>query len=167
MAREFPPIPQVSRFPCGPGRGIVAARKEPAMDPDTTPQEQEAESVSQTPRPRLRDFLWRSRAVRFWLAASLVWWAGFVLSLNVDFLKDFYQTLTADFVSLVFHPFTIAVVVGFRFIRAEFKHGLWVSVPPTHEQMFPPLSVGGMVDPASDPLDPRSGLHWQHFHQNH
>ena len=91
---------------------------------------------------------------------------GMVGSLYSPALDQFYTSALAGFLNVAFFPPLALMVLGLGFVRAWFAWSDWEFVEPTHEQMFPKRSVGGMRDPASDPLDPRSGLHWQHFHRH-
>lgn len=131
-------------------------------EPEERPQ---IDDAFPAPRVRLRDYFWRPRIAKIWWTGSLAWWAGFALAQQTGWFLEFYETVAAGYLNVLFYPMTIVAVLGVPFIRAKLDRDGWVMTVPTHEQMFPPRSVGGMRDPASDQLDPRSGmLHWRHFH---
>ncbi|PTR12617.1 MULTISPECIES: hypothetical protein [unclassified Novosphingobium] len=134
------------------------------MERDSEPENSKVEAVVPAPHIRLRDYLWHPRIAKIWWSGSLAWWAGFALAQQTGWLLDFYETATSGYLNILFYPMTTAAVLGVPFVWAKLDRGDWVLITPTHEQMFPPRSVGGMRDPAADPLDPRSGLHWQWFH---
>jgi hypothetical protein len=117
-------------------------------------------------RPRPSDWLWRLWYAKLWWTAIAAYWAGKIASLFSPALEQFYTSALAGFLSLAFFPPLALIVLGLGFARAWFARSNWEFVEPTHDEMFPRRSVGGMRDPASDPLDPRSGLHWQHFHRH-
>jgi len=116
------------------------------------------------PSPRLRDYLWRPYLAKVWWSASLLWWVGVQ---ETGWLLDYFQTAVAGYLNVLFFPMTVLMALGVPFAWAKLGRGDWVisAEPLSQDQQFPELSVGGMEDPASDPLDPRSGLHWQHFHR--
>jgi hypothetical protein len=73
----------------------------------------------------------------------------------------------AGFLNIAFFPPLALIVLGLGFARAWSDASDWEFVEPTHEEMFPKRSVGGMRDPCADPLDPRSGaLHWRRVDGN-
>ena len=117
-------------------------------------------------RPKASDWLWRPWYARLWWAVIGIYWAGNVGSIYSPVLDQFYSSALAGFLNVAFFPPLALMVLGLGFAREWFEWSDWEFVEPTHEQMFPKRSVGGMRDPASDPLDPRSGLHWQHFHRH-
>lgn len=113
---------------------------------------------------RIGDWLWQPWYAKLWWLGSATYWIGKAVSFTVPALDEFYTSAWAGFLNIAFFPPLALMVLGLGFVRAWFAQSDWEFVEPTHEQMFPRRSVGGMRDPASDPLDPRSGLHWQHFH---
>lgn len=119
------------------------------------------------PSPRLRDYLWRPYLAKVWWSASLLWWVGFVQAQETGWLLDYFQTAVAGYLNVLFFPVTIILALGVPFAWAKLDCGDWVISPEPlpQDQSFMSRSVGGMRDPASDPLDPRSGiLHWRKFH---
>lgn len=126
----------------------------------------EADSRHETSQPRASNWLWRRWYAKLWWATSTVYWLGMAASLKVLPLAEFYTSALAGFLNLAFFPPLALIVLGLGYAREWFNACASEVVEPTHEELFPRLSVGGMRDPASDPLDPRSGLHWQHFHRH-
>lgn len=122
--------------------------------------------VQVQPRPRASGWLWRPWYAKLWWAAIVAYWAGKVGSVYSTALDRFYISVLAGFLNLVLFPPLAIMILGLGFARAYFCWSDWEFVEPTNDEMFPKRSVGGMQDPASDPLDPRSGLHWQHFHRH-
>lgn len=155
------------RFPGALGYAIYMIGKDPIVEPaidsvDAVP----TADAHANERPRASEWLWRPWFAKLWWAAIPVYWMGMAASLKIPLLAEFYTSALAGFLNVLFFPPLALMVLGLGFARAWFDASDWEFVEPTHEQMFPKLSVGGMRDPASDPLDPRSGLHWQHFHQH-
>jgi hypothetical protein len=160
-ARTFNP-----RFP--PSARYVTFRtgKDPVVDSAVEPNDAALEAEAREhQRPRASDWLWRPWYAKFWWTAIVVYWAGKVGSIYSPLLDEIYTSAFAGFLNVAFFPPLALMLLGLGFARAWFAWSDWEFVEPTHEQMFPKRSVGGMRDPASDPLDPRSGLHWQHFHR--
>lgn len=111
---------------------------------------------------RAGDWLWRPWYAKLWWIAIAVYWIGKAVSFTVPALDEFYTSALAGFLNVAFFPPLALMVLGLGFARAWFARSDWEFVEPTHEQMFPRRSVGGMRDPCADPLDPRSGaLHWR------
>jgi hypothetical protein len=138
------------------------------MNPATDPRNalQNDEPVQEQTRPYASDWLWHPWFAKVWWAAIAAYWAGKTGCSYSLALDEFYTSALAGFLNVFFFPPLALIVLGLGFAREWFAWSDWEFVEPTHEQMFPKRSVGGMRDPASDPLDPRSGLHWQHFHSN-
>lgn len=122
------------------------------------------DDATATARPRASDWLRRPWYAKLWGAAILVYWTGKVVSFYVAALDEVYACALAGFLNILFHPFVALLVLGVGFARAWFAWGDWEFVEPTQEELFPRHSIGGLRDPYSDPLDPRSGaLHWRHI----
>lgn len=122
--------------------------------------EDEAEKSVQS--PRISNWLWRPWYAKLWWIGMAAYWSGKVGSFYLTILDEFYTSTFAGFLNIVFFPLLALMVLGLAYARAWFEQSDWEFVEPTHEQMFPPRSVGGMRDPYADPLDPRSGaLHWR------
>lgn len=95
----------------------------------------------------------------------VAYWVGKCVSLYVPSLAEFYTSAFAGYLNVLFFPMTALLILGIGFAQASFAASDWEFVEPTQVEMFPKLSVGGFSDPASDPLDPESGmLHWRQFH---
>ncbi len=128
---------------------------------------QNDEPVEMQPRPRASDWLWHPCYAKLWWAVMAAYWSGKVGSFYAPALDQFYSSALAGFLNVFFFPPLPLIVLGFGFALEWFCASDWDFVAPTQEEMFPRRSVGGMRDPCSDPLDPRSGmLHWRHFHPN-
>ncbi|WP_157081204.1 hypothetical protein [Novosphingobium naphthalenivorans] len=155
------------RFSLRPIDGRIAKGKDPPVEPANDPSNgTENHATDGTSKPKASAWLWRPWQAKMWWAGIAVYWAGKWASFYVPSLESFYTSALAGYLNLLFFPMTALLILGIGFAQAWFAASDWEFVEPTHEQMFPELSVGGYSDPASDPLDPRSGLHWQHFHRN-
>lgn len=118
-------------------------------------------------RPLASAWLWRPWHAKLWWVAIAAYWAGKAGSFYSSALDQFYTSALAGFLNVTFFPPLALIVLGLGFARAWFEWSDWELVEPTHDEMFPRRSVGGMRDPYSDPLDPRSGaLHRRHFHRH-
>jgi hypothetical protein len=116
-------------------------------------------------RPRASHWLIRPWFAKMWWFAAVAWWVGKVASWSFSSLDDFYTSALAGMLNIAFFPPMMLLILGMGYARAWFAWSDWEFVEPTHDEMFPPRSIGGMRDPMSDALDPRSGiLHWRHFH---
>jgi hypothetical protein len=115
-------------------------------------------------RPKAADWLWRPWYAKLWWLAIAIYWVGMVGSIYSPALDQFYTSALSGFLNVVFFPPLALMVLGLGFAREWFVWSDWEFIEPTHEQMFPKRSVGGMRDPCADPLDPRSGpLHWRYL----
>lgn len=129
---------------------------------DSDKNEQGGGNIEEHLPPNASDWLWRPWCAKLWWTAIVVYWAGKVGSFFSPPLGQFYANTLAGFLNIVFFPPLALMVLGLGYARAWFEQSDWEFVEPTHEQMFPKRSVGGMRDPYADPLDPRSGaLHWR------
>ena len=147
--------------------GSFVFGKDPPVEPENDPSNTtENHATDGTSKPKASAWLWRPWQAKMWWAGIAVYWAGKWASFYVPSLESFYTSALAGYFNLLFFPMTALLILGIGFAQAWFAASDWEFVEPTHEQMFPELSVGGYSDQASDPLDPRSGLHWQHFHRN-
>lgn len=138
------------------------------MEPISEPEEQPSSDTALTQPSRLSDYFWRPRIAKLWWATSLTWWVCFILAQQTGWLSDYFQSAVTGYLNVLFFPGTIIMALGVPLAWDKLDRGDWVvsPLPLAHEQQLPTLSVGGLEDPASDPLDPRSGLHWQHFHRD-
>ena len=117
-----------------------------------------------TSRPSAATWLWRPWFAKLWWSAIVVYWAGRMGSFYSPTLDQLYTSALGGFLNIVFFPPLALMVLGLGFALAWFEWSDWEFVEPTHEQMFPKRSIGGMLDPCADPLDPRSGsLHWRYL----
>lgn len=132
----------------------------PPADLDEVLNNDEAAQVQS--RPGASDWLWRPSYAKLWWAGITIYWTGKLGSLYSSALDQFYTSALAGFLNITFFPPLALLVLGLGYARAWFAWSDWEFVEPTHEEMFPKRSVGGMRDPYADPLDPRSGaLHWR------
>lgn len=141
----------------------------PNINPESATNENSAPgAVDPAVRPRASDWLWRPWHAKAWWAAIAIYWTGNAASFAIPALDQIYVSTLAGFLNIAFFPPLALMILGHGFARAWFAWSDWEEAEPTHEQMFPKRSVGGMRDPASDPLDPRSGaLHWRRVDGGH
>lgn len=166
MGHQFSGQTFAARFPRVDVGAIAGVGKDPAMDPVIEPAEaiENDEAVQEQPRPRASAWLWRPWYAKLWWAVIVVYWAGKVGSFYSPALDEFYTSALAGFLNIAFFPPLALMLLGLGYARAWFEWSDWEFVEPTHEQMFPKRSVGGMRDPYADPLDPRSGpRHWRYL----
>lgn len=138
----------------------------PAMSPtmESSNEARDGEPVGKNAGPRASAWLWRPWYAKLWWLSMAGFWAGKVASFSVPALDAFYASALAGYLNVLFFPMTALLILGIGFVQAWIAASDWEFVEPTQEEMFPKLSISGFRDPYSDPLDPRSGLHWQHFH---
>ncbi len=151
------------RFPLHIGYASFPIGKDPIVDTAAEPTETGVEmETPASERPHASVWLWRPWHAKLWWVGIAVYWAGKVGSIYSPALDEFYTSTLAGFLNIAFFPPLAFMFLGLGFARAWFEWSDWEFVEPTHEQMFPKRSVGGMRDPYADPLDPRSGaLHWR------
>jgi hypothetical protein len=161
MGFEFEPKFVTTDFQSFPTDAILQGGKDPAMDP-VDPMSEQVESNASTvrPRPQASAWLWRPWYAKLWWACIAIYWTGKLASYWSPALDDAYSTALGGYLNIVLYPFTALMVLGVRFVPAWMDDHGWESVEPSREQMFPKRSIGGQRDPASDPLDPRSGSLW-------
>ncbi|CAN5265876.1 hypothetical protein BH10PSE12_BH10PSE12_06200 [soil metagenome] len=113
--------------------------------------------------PRASHWLWRPWYAKLWWAGVAVCWTGQLASHWSPALDELYTSALAGYLNIAFYPLTVLMVLGVRFVHAwmDYKGLEWG--PPTHDELFPERSVGGLRDPMADPLDPRSPLHWRYL----
>lgn len=125
------------------------------------------ESGHEQASPQASLWLWRPWHAKLWWAAIVAYWVGMAGSYYSPAMEEFYTSAVAGFLNIAFFPPLALIVLGFGFAREWFRASGWEFAEPTHEQKFPKRSVGGMRDPYSDPLDPRSGaLHRRNFRRH-
>lgn len=168
MGQEFSAKAFNAGFPHAGADAIAGLGKDLAMPPSTEPDENVDAAPAAADPPHASDWLWRPWYAKLWWVAIAVYWLGMAASLKVPLLVEFYTSASAGFLNVFFFPPLALMVLGLGFARAWFAWSDWEFVEPTHEQMFPKRSVGGMRDPYADPLDPRSGaLHWRRVDGGH
>jgi hypothetical protein len=166
MGQEFSAKAFKAGFPHFGAGAIVGLGKDQTMARAVESDENAdaATTTSVVERPHASDWLWRPWYAKLWWAAIVIYWLGMAASVKVVLLEEFYTGALAGFLNIAFFPPLALMVLGLGYAREWFAWSDWEFVEPTHEQMFPKRSVGGMRDPYSDPLDPRSGaLHRRHF----
>ncbi len=163
MGHQFHLDTSNPRFPISGGYASFPAGRDTIVDTPIEPVETEAEMVAHaSERPRASVWLWRPWYAKLWWAGIAIYWLGKAGSIYSSILDQFYSSALGGLLNVAFFPPLALMVLGLGFARARFEWSDWEFVEPTHEQMFPKRSVGGMRDPYADPLDPRSGaLHWR------
>lgn len=131
------------------------------MGADIDPETENAD-VAATARP-LRYFLWKRPFARALWIASAAFWGAAGLSLFVGALGPVFDNAAAGLLCSILFPPLVLLYLLMGWLRQEIDAGRIVLRP------FPPpptRSISGFSDPMSDPLDPRSPLHHQHFHKH-
>lgn len=167
MGLEFPASISDRRFPLGLDHAKSMFVMASIINPDSAPNENcEADVPNSAARPRAATWLWHPWYAKLWWAGIALYWSGMAATFALPALDAYYSSPLAGLLNILFFPLLALIILGLGFARAWFAWSDWEFVEPSHEQMFPKRSVGGMRDPASDPLDPRSGaLHRRHFHR--
>ncbi len=132
------------------------------MDTQSSPDDEPKATDALIDPLRLRDWLWRPWCAKLWWATVPIYWSGRMASIKVAALASLYDTLVAGYLSVFCNPLIILLLLGFGFIRAKLDRGEWVITPgvPAWTQRKP----GEMLDPYTDPSDPRSGpRHLRHI----
>ena len=144
--------------------GSFAFGKDPPVEPENDPSNTtENQATNGTSKPEASAWLWRPWQAKLWWAGIAAYWAGKCASFYVPSLEGFYTSALAGYLNILFFPIMALLILGIDFAQARFAASDWEFVEPTQEEMFPRRSVGGLRDPYSDPLDPRSGaLYWRH-----
>lgn len=122
--------------------------------PDPTPEE----TSSPAPSPRAADWFWRPCYAKLTWALTLLYWIGLELMITIPFDQlNIYLVNTMVLLIFVFNPITVVAVLGYGFLKAKVACGEWVIIPG-------PLSQRPILDPYTDPFDPRSGdMHLRHI----
>jgi hypothetical protein len=161
MGREFATSSFTTRFHLFGLDAINEGGKDPVMDPAITTSEEPEQSIELGQvRPRASAWLWRPWYAKVWWACIVIYWAGKLASYWSEPLGDLYSTALAGLLNIAFFPPVAVMILGVGYAREWFASSDWEFVEPIHEEMFPQRSVGGLRDPCSDPLDPRSGSLW-------
>jgi hypothetical protein len=121
---------------------------------DPTPEETPAPALS----PRAADWFWRPWYAKLYWALALIYWIGLELMITIPFDQlNIYLVNTMVLLILVFNPITVVAVLGYGFLKAKVACGEWVITPG-------PPSQRPILDPYTDPSDPRSGIrHLRHI----
>lgn len=126
-------------------------------------QESPGPDVAAAPSPRIGTWVWSPWYARIWWLCIVVYWSGRALAMYCKELDRFYMSTLAAYLNLVFMPMTPFLLLGIGFAWAWMDHhGLEFGAPDS-DHMRPTRSVGGWLDPMSDPLDPRSPLYQRRF----
>jgi hypothetical protein len=111
-------------FPFCTADDMIAAGKEPAMDPESTAPEPEGCSTEEQPDPpRLSQWLWRPWYAKLWWKAAALFWVAFILEEAVvprsvsEALFEPYEGWIV-MTLILFHPFVILPVLGFGWLWA-------------------------------------------------
>lgn len=112
---------------------------------------------------RIGDWLWRPGYVKLWWAAVPLYWLGMGFSQRSEVLYLFYSSALAGYLTIFFFPPLVALILCHRFFREWLR-----KIPQADgEPLFPDEmflrsdSYGPSGMPWEfDPLDPRSGAHW-------
>jgi len=110
----------------------------------------------QQPPLRVGDWLWRPWYAKLYWAAASGYWTFVIVSWLWGVAPGFFNSVAGGYVTLIFHPFVIFPVLGFGYGRAWAARAEW-HAPHPDDPILRRRSIGGLPDPCSDPLDPRSG----------
>jgi len=138
------------------------------MDYDGVMSGQYSEAAGlQRQRPRASTWLWLPWYAKLWWGLIALYWAAKLGSAWVLAFASFFATAAAGFLNIILYPLTALMILGFGYVSAWLDFRGWELVPTWDQHSIHGRSVGGLRDPYSDPLDPRSGmLHWRHVHQD-
>jgi hypothetical protein len=116
------------------------------------------ETVPQAPSPRAADWFWHPWYAKLYLAVALLYWIGLELMITIPYDQlNIYLANTMVLLIFVFNPITVVAVLGYGFLKAKVACGEWVITPG-------PPSQRPILDPYTDPSDPRSGVrHLRHI----
>ncbi|MFD2429651.1 hypothetical protein ACFSUK_18940 [Sphingobium scionense] len=121
---------------------------------DPTPEE----TFAPAPSPRAADWFWRPWYAKLTWALTLLYWVGLELMITIPFDQlNIYLVNIMMLLIFVFNPITVVAVLGYGFLKAKVACGEWVITPG-------PPSQRPILDPYTDPFDPRSGdMHLRHI----
>ncbi|RJG52915.1 hypothetical protein D0Z70_17905 [Sphingobium terrigena] len=121
---------------------------------DPTPEETPAPA----PSPRAADWFWHPRYAKLTWALTLLYWVGLELMITLPYDQlNIYLVNTMVLLIFVFNPITVVAVLGYGFLKAKVACGEWVITAG-------PPSQRPILDPYTDPFDPRSGdMHLRHI----
>lgn len=110
------------------------------------------------PPPHAADWFWRPWYAKLYWATALLYWISLEIMIAIPY--DRVSTSVANTMVLlifVFNPITVVAVLGYGFLKAKVACGEWVITPG-------PASQRPVMDPYTDPSDPRSGdMHLRHI----
>lgn len=89
----------------------------------------------------------------------IAFWVSWLASPGAPVLTQFYAGSWVVPFAILFFPLNPLLVVGFKRFSKLLAETEWTDAG-TEFQPPQSKSIGGMLDPASDPLDPRSGVNW-------
>ena len=125
--------------------------------------------------PAATDWLWRPWYAKLWWVTIPIYWAGAAASLKIPVLAEFYSSVPAAYLNILFFPPTVLLVLGFGFARA------WIDARPVddgsmtlddimeldrikfEQEGWPDSGIGDIYDPFSgtiyvgNPLSPNNG----------
>jgi len=138
------------------------------MDYDGVMSDQYSEATGlQRQRPHASAWLWRPWYAKLWWGLIALYWAAKLGSIWVPAFASFFTKAAAGLLNITFYPLTALMILGLGYLRAWMDFKGWELVPSSAQQVIRGRSVGGLRDPYSDPLDPKSGmLHWRHVNQD-
>lgn len=109
---------------------------------------------------RLSYWLWKPWYVKMWWIAAFFYWISFALSFGVRSMEPFFERTLAGYLNVVFYPPVILMLLGAGFIRAKLSRGDWIITAGDSDVHKSSRSIGGSLNPYSNPLDPKSGSLW-------
>lgn len=118
------------------------------------------EQMQVFPRLQVGDWIWRPWYAKLYWAAELFYWSLFLISWQLGMFREFFHSEAADYLGLILHPFTAAAILGFGFVRAFLTAQSWEGVEGEGAAGQRRKSIGGLMNPHADPLDPRYGMNW-------
>ena len=110
------------------------------------------------PSPRAADWFWRPWYAKLTWALTLLYWICLELMITIPYDRlNIYLVNVMVLLIFVFNPITVVAVLGYSFLKAKVACGEWVITPG-------PPSQRPILDPYTDPSDPRSGIrHLRHI----
>jgi len=137
------------------------------MDYDGVMSDQYSEATGlQRQRPHASAWLWRPWYAKLWWGLIALYWAAELGSIWVPAFASFFTKPAAGLLNIIFYPLTALMLLGFGYLRAWMDSKEWKWGPPMEGESLPERSIGGWSDPASDPIDPRSGSLWINSPEN-
>ncbi|SER13773.1 hypothetical protein SAMN05518866_105157 [Sphingobium sp. YR768] len=113
---------------------------------------------STVPSPQARDWFWCPWYAKLTWALTLLYWIELEVMITIPYDRlNIYLVNMMVLLIFVFNPITVVAVLGYGFLKAKVACGEWVITPG-------PPSQSPLIDPYTDPSDPRSGLrHLRHI----